>query len=628
MKTFSLKKSLLYLLVILLFAIYSSSCNSDDVGGNLYTFTRQMLGEFLKSDTAYSEFYRLLDISKVNGLLNSYGEYTCFAPTNAAMYDFYRKKGKQGLEDFLIDTLKLIAYDHLLQGARVRYVDFIEGRQSQQTMSGRYLTVNFAGPGETYVNKTSLIVQKDISLYNGIVHSINRALDPSRLGVAEVIATADDDAFSLFYDALVETGLVDSLLKTEDESYSLTPARIEDLKAAVVSSIASDQFVPDKRKYGYTVLLESNATFASKGITDMAGLRALAAQLYPGGDVNPVSRSNSLNRFIAYHLINKELSSDKLISAYDSKQMSKSIDMYEYIEPMLPNSLIEVMIKRSTSEANLLNYNPYTQKAVRVTANSDNDASNGVFHEIDDILAFTPEVENLLSTKRLRFDIASFFPELSNNNMRGQIGVASGNMPRYAIAPGYFDRLACTEQTTVCYAAPYDYLMNFQGDEFIIIVNAGSLYDITFTTPPVPAGTYEVRFSYQSNGRRGVAQFYFDDIPCGVPVNLNRDSSDPGINYVIPGNDPDDPMGYENDKTMRNLGYMKGPNSYKAVNEGWYSGISARYNGSNLRKILGTFPFAETQNHRMTVRGLSGGQFQIDFIEFVPTSLLESEDIN
>jgi hypothetical protein len=28
------------------------------------------------------------------------------------------------------------------------------------------------------------------------------------------------------------------------------------------------------------------------------------------------------------------------------------------------------------------------------------------------------------------------------------------------------------------------------------------------------------------------------------------------------------------------------------------------------------------------VKGLSGGQFQIDFIEFVPTSMLESENID
>ncbi len=106
------------------------------------------------------------------------------------------------------------------------------------------------------------------------------------------------------------------------------------------------------------------------------------------------------------------------------------------------------------------------------------------------------------------------------------------------------------------------------GDEFFIVVQNGKLYDFEVTTPPVPVGTYEVRFGYQSNGRRGVAQFYVDGIPCGVPVNLNTGGTDIGIGYVKP--DPgntEDPYGYDNDKVMRNRGYMKGPGSFKAINE-------------------------------------------------------------
>ena len=33
-------------------------------------------------------------------------------------------------------------------------------------------------------------------------------------------------------------------------------------------------------------------------------------------------------------------------------------------------------------------------------------------------------------------------------------------------------------------------------------------------------------------------------------------------------------------------------------------------------------------NRKLMVKGLSGGQFQIDFIEFVPTLALEEEDVN
>jgi len=330
-------------------------------------------------------------------------------------------------------------------------------------------------------------------------------------------------------------------------------------------------------------------------------------------------------------MINKELSYTKFILDYDAPHMSKVIDMYEYIEPMCANTLIEVKIQRTTGEANLFNYNSVTREAIRlVPGNFDNDASNGVYHEIDNMLVYSSAVDSELSSKRLRFDVASFFSELTNNNMRGRPSDKPGiNLYRNAIPPGYLERFRTNnDQTVICLSAAHDHLMNYQGDEFFLTVPLGKLYDFVMITPPVPAGTYEIRFGYQANGRRGVAQFYVDGIPAGVPVNLNNAGSNVAIGYLRPGDDPLDPQGFENDKMMRNRGYMKGPNSFKSPSEAWYSGSSARFNGSNLRKILGTYNFREAGHHEIMVKGLSSGQFQIDFLEFVPTSVLEFEDIN
>lgn len=499
-------------------------------------------------------------------------------------------------------------------------------------MSDRYLSINFTGDGKAYVNKTSLILTKDINVHNGVIHKIDHVLDPIRSGVAEVIAS--DTTFSLFYEALEATGLVDSLLKTQDDKYVMTSSYAKELEDALITSIASDRYAPYSRKFGYTVMIESNTTLKKHGINNIDDLKTYAAtiynEIYPeDANITDIkNRRNSLNRFIAYHLINKELSYTKFILDYDTQHMSRIIDMYEYIEPMCPNTLIEVKIDRMSAEENIFNYITETGKAVRIKKpNFDNDATNGVYHEIDNILVYSKEVDNELSAKRLRFDFASLFPELTNNNMRGRPS-DNNSLYRNALPNGYLDRFECTDQTVLCYAAANDKLMNFMGDEFFIVVQNGKLYDFVVTTPPVPAGTYEVRFGYQSNGRRGVAQFYVDGIPCGVPVNLNTGGTDIGIGYIKPDpSNTEDPLGYDNDKVMRNRGYMKGPGSFKAINESWYPGSSARYNASNLRKILGTFTFDEAGNHKIMVKGLSGGQFQIDFIEFVPTSLLEWEDI-
>lgn len=619
--------------IFLLSSILFSSCDSDEVGDNLYTFTDQMAGQYIDSDTTLSEFARLIEMTNTKGLLNSYGSYTCFAPSNEAMHSYYKLKGKKSLADFSADSLKSMAYDHLIDGYSITHFMFNNGRLSNLTMSERYLAISFSDSGQIFVNKNSEIIVKDIIVHNGVIHKLNKVLDPVRDGVAEVIAK--DSTFSLFYEALVATGLIDSILKTIDDNYVMTSNEAKILEDAVITTVASERHAPMSRKYGYTLLMESDETFKQHQITNFESLKAYAAnvynQLYPAdaGITDITNRSNSLNRFIAYHLINKELSFTKFIIDYDTEHMSKMIDLFEYIETMCPNTLLEVKIDRRTGKSNLFNTISETGKYIEiVSTNFDNDAINGVYHEINDILVYSAEVDAEISSKRLRFDFSSLFPELTNNNMRGRPSDDNNLLYRNSLPKGYLERLQCTDQTVVCYSNAHDKLMNFEGDEVFLVVQNGKLYDFVVTTPPIPAGTYEVRFGYQSNGRRGVAQFYVDGMPTGVPINLNTLGTDPLIGYVLPGNDQDDAFGYLNDKMMRNGGYMKGPNSFKAVNESWYSGSSARYNASNLRKMLGTYTFSESGHHKIAVKGLSGGQFQVDFIEFVPTSLLEQEDIN
>ncbi|MBK6281588.1 MAG: fasciclin domain-containing protein [Draconibacterium sp.] len=71
------------------------ACNSDDVGDNFYTFTGETVGQYIKNrPETYSEFTHLLDTTGVMGLLNAYGDYTCFLPDNEAMKRFYQSKGK------------------------------------------------------------------------------------------------------------------------------------------------------------------------------------------------------------------------------------------------------------------------------------------------------------------------------------------------------------------------------------------------------------------------------------------------------------------------------------------------------------------------------------------------------
>jgi len=635
-------KGLTWSAIVLAVLFLLPACNSDDVGDNFYTFTGETVGQYIKNrPETYSEFAHILDTTGVMGLMNAYGDYTCFLPDNEAVIRFYKSKGKTSIKDFSLDVLKKIAYDHIIKDFTIATEDFIEGFLTKQTMSGRYVDIGISSDetGLVYtVNTTSKITEKDIEAHNGIIHVISEVLSPTENTLVEVIS-ADQD-FSLFFEALQATGLDKNISLIKDEDYVPDPDYVTRENTGVVYNYARVR-VPRERKYGFTALMESNETFKKNGINNLDDLKAYAKQaydkLYPqDASISDITnRNNSLNRFVAYHLINKKLPMRLFIEKYDNTGMNyestgethsvKVVDMFEYLETLCPNTLIEVRTLRTTNEYNIFNMIPESGKAIRLTANFDNDALNGVYHEIDNILVYTAEVERMLSTKRLRMDVASFFPEFVNNNIRiGNSRVGGGlYSERYYLPNGFVDRIKASASTEVHYFNADDRFMDYQGDELFL----SGLYDFDITTIPIPPGTYEVRFGYQPTGLRGVAQLYWDGIPTGIPLDLRTLANDPDIGYQYPGTDTRDPEGFENDKAMRNRGYMKGPASYTVIAEWWYTGASARMSEDVLRRILGIYTFNEWSTHTFSVKAVKSGEFMFDYLEFVPLEELEYEDI-
>ncbi len=626
--------------LIFAFLLVFNNC-SEDLGDNIYTVTDETVGEYLENrPDVYSEFVKMLDTTDVMGLLKAYGKYTCFAPTNDAIYDLYELKGKSSMEDFSLDSIKKIVYDHIIKGVEITSSDFIEGFLSDQTMGGRYIKISYATVDDKivyYVNTTSTISEKDIEAHNGIVHQLSEVLLPTESTLNEAIAA--DNKYSLFYEALVETGLDEKLTPVEDESFEADESLI-DTYEDVATGIGGLYHVPDERLYGFTAFVVSDETFANYGIEDLDDLKEYASlyydQMYPDdADISDYTDSlNSLNRLIAYHLVNKQMSAEFLIEKWDNtgweddeSHSVKTVDMYEYLETMCPNTLIEVR----TVRANDNEYNVFNMiddaNAIRLTEDYDNDALNGVYHEVDGILLYTTDVEAMLSSKRIRMDAASFFPELTNNDMR--VGHADDDYPseQWVFPEGYFDRITTSASTTLQYINSDDRFLDYQGDELFLT----GMYDFEITTPPVPAGTYEVRFGYQPTSNRGAAQLYWDGIPTGIPLDLTLLADDPKIGYETPGTDEDDLEGYENDKAMRNRGYMKAPASFKCIkdadNGGWYTGPEGRNSSSALRRILGIYTFDETTTHVFTVTAVRSGEFMFDYLEFVPTEVIEYEDI-
>ena len=92
-----------YLPLFILLTFFSPavfySCTDDSVGENFYTFTGQTVTDFLEDDSEkFSDFIHVLKKAEMWGLLQTYGSFTCFAPTNGAFEDYLTQKGKSSIE--------------------------------------------------------------------------------------------------------------------------------------------------------------------------------------------------------------------------------------------------------------------------------------------------------------------------------------------------------------------------------------------------------------------------------------------------------------------------------------------------------------------------------------------------
>ncbi len=635
-KALCLKRRLSSLFIPVFSLLFLNSCNVDDVG-SYYTFTGQTIGQYLLEDPdeiGVAEFYKLAEHTQVLGLLNAYGEYTCFVPTDEAMFELYKNKGVSSLEELIEnyreDEVQKLAYDHIIKDVILKDANFNEGIILSKTMSDRFISMSSANlnvDGYYYVNVTSAIINLNLECHNGVVHILSEALQPTEKNLAEAIE--DAPRFKLFNSAMKECMLDLLITEYEDENYDEDD--YENLLGGN-DTANGEAVLPEKRKFGFTVFMQSDSLYEHKyGITDLDGLKDLAASIYnrtfpeDAGVTDVTDRRNSLNRFISYQMLDRQLTKRLLMDVYTDQNRTKSHvpnrSLFEYIETMCTNTLMEIS-HFSTSKTNLLNYISDDQCVKLLDV--DFPAVNGVFHEIDGILAYDYDFRSSLASKRLRLDVSSFFPELTNNGFRGGSTKLLDNKLLNIIFPAsYFDRMTYEEYTKVMYLGPNERFCDYQGDEFFL----KGTYEFEIITPPIPKGTYEVRFGYQPTNNRGVAQLYWDSKPIGIPLDMTIDATDPKIGWVEDGSETDDPYGYENDKMMRNRGYMKGPASFRNEDKTWYTGANARLCIKVLRRILGRFDFEETTNHKFRVKAVKEGECMLDYLEFVPAEILEYEDI-
>lgn len=646
----------LYFLLAAMLLMGVASCVDNDVkdgdDANFYSATKKTAAQLLADNPErYSLYIELLqrakpmlpgddNVSNYYSMLATYGTYTVFAPDNDAMRAYLAEGGYASVQDIPEKTCDTIVRNHIVDKGAYFTTDYSDGTLPAMNMDDRYVVITSDSDKNNnnalllYVNKRSLIVHKDDSVTNGVVHTINRVMSASNMYLPDLME--EDSTITIFCQALKLTNMADSLTKYIDYTYSVGSDSVT--KGAGVKRFGGKDMVAyykEKRFFKYTAFVETNDVLKKYGIKSLEDLIAHAKKVYdktfPNDaglyDDDYTNRKNPLNRWVSYHLMNR-LGNYSDWAPYGEilTQCCRTdvADAEDFWQTMLNEGMIRFCRAVGNLYANRKGFkNAVSQglKGVRVLTDSESgstnqQALNGRYFYIEDLLEYNTDVRDKVLNCRIRIDATTLSADFMNQGSRGNLGWEENYL--FAHKRGYIEGWKISPETFVGVHCDNLYWSSYLGNA----VAVKGQYDVQIKLPNPPPGLYEIRLAYVAGEERGVVQVYLNNEPCGIPVDLRR-----GTWEFIDFNDYDLDKEEDNlalDKTLRNLGYMLGPDSYGKPGTDY---ISFRVNAhEHLRRILTTAQFTEGKDYWLRFRQVLEGdaEWSFDYLELCPKSVYAS----
>ncbi len=676
----NLKYKILSFASLLMLVVPSlTSCSDEPDSENFYTFTGEMASDFLKNREQYSEFAEIVNRAGLMDLLATYGHYTCFVPNNDDVNAYLQGRGLNNVSDLTNADCDTLARTHLVNNMYTTS-EMSQDRLPTSNMLGRYIATS---SGVDEENNAVIFLEgqshiyfetQDDSVENGIMQPISKVIEKSNNYISDLLR--NNPTISTFYSALVATKVIDEIMKVEDESYNKNAYSRYYYKSHTWSEVA---WVPDTKKYGYTVFVEPDEILESKyGIPkgDLRKLYELACSIYDPVYPDDVSKEghsfehledsiNPLHRFIQYHILTRYTAGTSDLTPMDVNIgvvkgafgfEETLINPSDWFQTLLPHTMIKVekltltnYMGNGTKGERYINRrydDTYKIEGAHVdpTVESDvvHDGLNGHYFYVDDLVAFSYDVQNKVQNARIRMDFSSVFPEIMTNGLRFEgdpttdddagspdDSATPKNGRNFYFPLGYLDGVTFSNCSVVL-RRPHINFWSWQGDEW----NLFGDYDFTFRLPPIPySGDWQVRLGFCAIETRGVMQVYFDGIPQGIPLDMTKYLNSDlyiGDRFVSDETAADyDKMTEEEkaeeQKLMKNLGAYRAPRSifhFSTSSKNFFVGNERTY-----RRILCQTYMDATKDHYIRFRVASDGkqgnnnEFMLDYLELVPKSV-------
>lgn len=254
----------------ILLALFLFSCSEDAILWDVKS-TDQVITQYVQSKKEFSEFAKLLDYTGLGSLLSVRGPFTLFLPTDEAMAAWYASKGIKTGTDLSKEIADELVRNHVVP-AQIGTGEIGLGALMEENALGDFLVTEFSG-SDIIINKKSMIIKRNVIAANGVIHHIDKVIEPVNKSVIEVLA--DNPSFSLFTEGLRRTNLKDTL------------------------QIISFPFGKREARTRYTILAVPDTTFNRYGITNIDQLIAYFTD-DPGSitDIN-----NGFYRYMEYHCL-------------------------------------------------------------------------------------------------------------------------------------------------------------------------------------------------------------------------------------------------------------------------------------------------------------------------------------
>lgn len=361
------------------------------------------------------------------------------------------------------------------------------------------------------------------------IESIRYESDPNfRLMPA---ALASDEHTQLFSQALQLTGLADSLQAYFDYEYDgLEYSYMDGLYH--IDNYSHYAEVLNRRYIKFTAFVETDEVLAANGITSIEDLKAYAKRIYD--DVfpedaavsDPTDRRNSLNRFVAYHILPFGASQSTL-TAFPNWFDQSIADVADWYQTMMPEGSLKVSRPRTGNAVNTeiglflnrrgLQNGPdkYGVQVKGIEIGESVNTQNGIYFYIDSLLAYDRKTQEETLQERWRVDFVTLSPDFMTARTReNQADINtptdSKSKPAILFLPQHTNGISFNPDANVIIHPSRYYYWSYGGDE-VDVLNAINQYDITIDLPCMPEGDWELRFGTCMMQEGPIIQTTLDD---------------------------------------------------------------------------------------------------------------------